>query len=258
MLKYIILLCLLATGFACADSMHTKAFFAFARVPTAPSPLPHELDATHPLPTVWDASLKYVWNLNENTTDSKSTNITSWTGSAVYTNGIAGTKGAKITSTSYLGSTTVDPDSYNLGLSYCGWVLWDGTANAILMGWRYDGSWGGVYLFMASTNIGYRFGNGNSTGNHWDVAGGGNGIVANTLYHVAATHSGTVDRLYINGVQVNQSTGGTLSGTSTSFQIGRGTDGTERPSGGMMDDVAVWTRLLSSNEIFNIYSSARP
>lgn len=79
--------------------------------------------------------------------------------------------------------------------------------------------------------------------------------VVNTWYHFAVTSSGTgTFQLYINGVLNNTATATQLGGNLTQFYIngyvGSGTGETGNIS---VDDVMLFNRLLSGNEIMTIY-----
>jgi hypothetical protein len=81
----------------------------------------------------------------------------------------------------------------------------------------------------------------------------------NTWVHVAGTYDGSTIRLYRNGVQVaSKAYAGILNTNDQPFYIGRtdaGGDGSDYWRG-MIDDVSVYSRALSSNEIAVIYAAA--
>ncbi len=79
-----------------------------------------------------------------------------------------------------------------------------------------------------------------------------------TWYHVAVTKSGTSVKFYVNGAQQGSTQTGTYSGVYNSvadFRVGADQDDTADDFDGLLDDVRVWSRELSSTELANLYSS---
>ncbi|MFA6328553.1 MAG: LamG-like jellyroll fold domain-containing protein, partial [Candidatus Micrarchaeia archaeon] len=80
-------------------------------------------------------------------------------------------------------------------------------------------------------------------------------VPLNTWTHVAATRKGGVVRLYVNGVQSGSSTA--LNGSITSlknFAIGNGPDYTSERFVGAIDEVRVFSRALTADEIASLYT----
>jgi LruC domain-containing protein len=78
----------------------------------------------------------------------------------------------------------------------------------------------------------------------------GNGQpVLNKWYHIAATYNGTSFNLYVDGVlKSTSSTIGTMNYTHRTISIGSD-NGNQKFFKGYIDDVAFWTKSLSTNEI---------
>lgn len=153
-------------------------------------------------------------------------------------------------STSDLITTFIDPDSYNSGFSFGGWVWFDAT-NANVISWDESGSWGGVEIGAGAGTWGYRFG----TGSPSNAYGTGVAISTGQWYHVIATHSATTDRLYVNGSQIHTATSGTLANTNTSFHIAGNSNFRGETLDGKVDEMGVWGRELSSTEVTSLYNS---
>ncbi len=87
----------------------------------------------------------------------------------------------------------------------------------------------------------------------YDTGGvNGGSIVANKWYFITGTFNGTVQKLYLNGAYVNQSLSATLNAFS-SLKIG-GNGGGTRYFKGSLDDVRVYNRALSQDEITQLYA----
>jgi len=103
---------------------------------------------------------------------------------------------------------------------------------------------GGFYVAFNVGGTQYRaFSNGGYTPGVW--------------HHLVArcSSSGSV-RLYVNGIRVNASSSTTFAtGTKNGFLLGKRSDNASYFKG-LMDDVAVWNRLLSITEITNLYNGS--
>jgi hypothetical protein len=74
--------------------------------------------------------------------------------------------------------------------------------------------------------------------------------------HVAATRDGASTAIYINGIIEAQNTLTTNSFSATSTaDIGRQTEALGRHFHGAIDELAIWSRALSSNEVYQVYST---
>ena len=85
---------------------------------------------------------------------------------------------------------------------------------------------------------------------------------ANEWNHVTFTGDGTELKLYVNGLEVltgGSAIGSSYGASSNHFKLGEGVwDPTGHYYDGRFDDVQVFGRSLSPNEIFNIYKGSRP
>jgi hypothetical protein len=96
----------------------------------------------------------------------------------------------------------------------------------------------------------------------WSGGGGlcSTGVVATvgSWFHVVQTYTASDDkiRMYINdgGVSVGGANVGTLSGTNACLILG-GYDGTNWLPRGTIDEVGVWSRVLCSEEVSQLYNS---
>jgi hypothetical protein len=134
------------------------------------------------------------------------------------------------------------------------------TQQAIVARGRSDGvsaGYDGFGFFINSSgkiNVG-SFGGGNFDGNTV--------LSANTWYHVAVIINGASSALYLNGVD-NTPSSHTVNVVASSqpLKIGatrNGSDTTDvRFFNGTIDEVAIWNRSLSSQEIQSLYSSNTP
>jgi hypothetical protein len=80
--------------------------------------------------------------------------------------------------------------------------------------------------------------------------GGGARLQANTWAHLAATYDGSVIKLFVNGVQVNSlSYAGTILTSNQVLSIGGNTIWTDEGFSGIIDEVRVYNRALTTSEI---------
>lgn len=87
-------------------------------------------------------------------------------------------------------------------------------------------------------------------------------LAVNTWYHIVYTKTGTTSAWYINGVSktptANLSTGG-LTTSAGYFRIGTYAGGTggvgNRQFDGVIDEVGIWSRVLTSTEVTTLYNS---
>ena len=106
------------------------------------------------------------------------------------------------------------------------------------------------YYLMASTpNGGAPALGGIFGGSTYGEVFGSGALPLNTWTHLAGTYDGTMERLYINGVEVaSRSQSGSLITTSNPLQIG-GDSFYGQYFNGLIDEVRVYNRALSSSEI---------
>ncbi len=81
-------------------------------------------------------------------------------------------------------------------------------------------------------------------------------LTTGTWYHVAVVYDGTDIRLYLNGsldcTPVSYSSG--IYNSTADFCIGIASDKTSHTINGVVDDVAVWNRALTTSEITALYN----
>jgi hypothetical protein len=105
-----------------------------------------------------------------------------------------------------------------------GWRIWSGT------------TWNAILLTVNATSWTYAL-----------------NPVSGTWYNLAWTFSSGTALLYLNGVLVDTKTGLTLTGV-TNLTIGNTSVATKNKGfDGVIDEVAVWSRVLSANEISDVY-----
>lgn len=102
---------------------------------------------------------------------------------------------------------------------------------------------------VATTNGGY-------------YSSGYSGVVsAGTWYHVAGVKNGNNLSFYMNGATANTWTdtiSGTVQNGDSALSLGSAWDGTQEPFRGVLDDVRVYNRALTSQEINTIYMANAP
>ena len=108
------------------------------------------------------------------------------------------------------------------------------------------------YIIYATSGNQWSFWIGNGRG--WSVATAPDTITNNRWYHLAATHGDAASQLYIDG-ELKASGDGTIQiNTVRPLRIGAGA--TEGPTGvafnGCLDDVRLWNRVLSQEEITSL------
>lgn len=79
-------------------------------------------------------------------------------------------------------------------------------------------------------------------------------------HHVACVYDGTNLQMYLDSVVINQTASGPLSGSATNFlNVGRaGSVGDPRNVTGQIDNVRVWNRALSANDVQLIFMGNEP
>ena len=78
---------------------------------------------------------------------------------------------------------------------------------------------------------------------------------ANTWHHFVYTYNGTTHQLYLDGSEVNKSTTAIDTGTATAMKIGAWAGGNDEFWLGSIDEVRIWNRSLTANEISQLYMS---
>jgi hypothetical protein len=145
----------------------------------------------------------------------------------------------------------VDPPTlgtfYKTGFTYEAWVLKQSSKVDVgLLGSWVGGQNGGPMLWVDHVNGRYRLTLGASFGNYLDS---GRTPAVGQWQHVAATYDGTTARIYIDGVQTASTTFTANVGDSNTWRIGA----YGSPSGGffdgLVDNVRIYDRALSANEV---------
>lgn len=78
-------------------------------------------------------------------------------------------------------------------------------------------------------------------------------LVAAQWYFIVFTYDGTNTKIYVDNVVNSVAATGTTNDTNSPFYFGRDNSGTYL--NGVIDDVAVWNRALSANEVKSIYNN---
>ncbi len=134
------------------------------------------------------------------------------------------------------------------------WMKWDGTPDEIVVGW--NAPYG---LSLDSGCLGFNVGQGN-------VLGVPYGSFVNTWVHIAAVFYNGVPaienvRLYVNGKeqQLQNCQGSVVAGKNVTANVTLGASGVNQQNGftGILDDMQIFARQLTSQEIWNLYAGTR-
>jgi hypothetical protein len=135
------------------------------------------------------------------------------------------------------------------------WVRRDstGTRDEIISKEGSLGSGSGWEFSVLSSNV-LEFGTFNGS---YPVAAGATTISASTTYFVVGIRDGTTEhRVYVNGVEDGSGGVPTSVGTNTSdLLIGASPVDSGRPFGGYLEDIRLYTRVLSDNEIQALFAA---
>jgi len=80
-------------------------------------------------------------------------------------------------------------------------------------------------------------------------------ILSNTWYHIVATYNGSHSKLYINEYLEGTIYVGSRENNTSDMTFGSRFSANERYLSGIIDEVIIWNRTLSSEEIADIYDS---
>jgi hypothetical protein len=122
--------------------------------------------------------------------------------------------------------------------------------------------WDNYYLRVADNLRQVRFGifsghNTESSVGYADWTNFNPVIDYNTWYHAVGTYDGNTARLYLNGVEVASKDLGITMYTGNNYDLMLGAvswSSSQEELNGMIDEVAIWNRALSSSEITEIYN----
>jgi len=135
-------------------------------------------------------------------------------------------------------------------------------SNAVtLAAWvRIDSAGGGTIIRNGDFNaVGYGFNAGEAIATQFQISGvikentGPDNMPVGEWNHAAVTYDGTDIKQYVNGLlTLTVNAPGTIDVSSTGVSIGSDTANL-RPTKGIIDEVAIWNRTLSSDEILKLY-----
>ena len=134
----------------------------------------------------------------------------------------------------------------------------------------FSGSVGEFYVSFSTTTVQYWI-----NGEAWKKLGTGLTVAVDTWYHIVATYkdidnaadataAGTATRLYINGTEYDAGAGtgtfpasGAISGSGLKTIIG-GYYSSGYTLNGLIDEVSIFNKVLSSGDVSDIYNSGTP
>lgn len=86
-------------------------------------------------------------------------------------------------------------------------------------------------------------------------SGDGNSLPTNEWKHVVMTHDGTTDRIYFDGLQVNEKEyAGALNKTTYPFGMGYNPIDVSNYFDGSLDEVRIYNRALTAQEVLDLYN----
>jgi len=95
-------------------------------------------------------------------------------------------------------------------------------------------------------------------GNTNDLSSPDNEVVVGEWHFVSGTWDGTTQRIYKNGIEiVNASNTNTITSNNSSVRIGELPDGSGELFDGHIDEVRIYNRALSADEIRRVYNMGR-
>ena len=101
------------------------------------------------------------------------------------------------------------------------------------------------------------FANANGGGNTYTIRGDAP-LISGNWYHIVGTWNGTVAKLWINGVSqtniIDNSHSGNISDSTSRLFAGTYYDSSYRVNG-LVDELAIWSRVISDDEIAELYNS---
>ena len=80
----------------------------------------------------------------------------------------------------------------------------------------------------------------------------------NNWYHLVCTYSSNTVTFYLNGNQTDQYTVNPLPNNNGNYYFGASLSGTDQFYNGKLDDIGIWNRALTQQEITNLYNSTLP
>jgi hypothetical protein len=146
--------------------------------------------------------------------------------------------------------TNTQLSSTNSAYTLEAWIKPDTTGALGIIGW---GNWGSTNQSNA-----LRLTGSDQLVNYWwgnDLTVTSGNLADGRWHHVAATFDGTVRRIFVDGVQkgFDTPTGLNVASTISNARIGFTNNG--EYFDGAIDDVGIWNRALTQQEITNLYNS---
>jgi len=201
-----------------------------------------------------DANLQGYWRLENNWNDSSSNgyNLTA-SGSPTFTTAMFG-YGASLAAASSQYASIADASCPNLEITgsrtVSAWIKLNSTSGSVIV--SKDGGAGNFYQILRTATDVIRFRCVGLTTN--DTVD--SDVVINTgeWYHVCGVYDSTAGKLkvFVNGHKTEVSASGSSNDTNGDFYIGRNSAGNYWD--GVIDDVAVWDRALSDEEVLAIFT----
>jgi hypothetical protein len=207
-------------------------------------------------------NLQGYWQFNYDGTDSSgnSRDVTlvgsAGIGAGIFGNGLALSNNVPGASGAANGWAERGPDSvFDFGTGDFGMQVWakyaDVSAEQVLMEQFTGGGGPGWTLTSALPGYGYLF---------WDGSGAtgtGTPPTQGNWNHIVVNRSGGVTDLYVNGSLAATGGAGTIGPATYPLLLGRRNAGDGRPFAfnGTMDEVAIWNRSLTTQEISTLYNN---
>ena len=148
-------------------------------------------------------------------------------------------------------SNYVDIPSMNLGSTFTVefWMYptGGGSYQHLVSNTSSSSNYGALYYYPSSYVYFYQGGTNR-------MATPANSVTYNTWSHIALTYDGSVSRLYVNGAL--QATSSAFSMTfNNALRLGYSTNNSDSRFSGLLDEVSLYNRALSVEEILAIYNS---
>jgi len=154
----------------------------------------------------------------------------------------------------YITDSSTDLPLGNNSYSWQAWVNWTGSTGSSqkIFNWGdvlAPGGFVGIGISSSSLEVDI-----DHQGNDWET---GYVLPAGEWIHLAGTYNGTAEKLYVNGELNNTKTGvGALDVKDSQLRVGNIVGGTPgEPFNGSVDEIRVWNRTLSADEIYQQYIS---
>lgn len=150
----------------------------------------------------------------------------------------------------------IEPDNISISILVYPNSLGAGTGlNTIIEQGRNESEDGTYIIRSDDGNIGFKIQD--SGGANWLETGYGE-LTTGSWYHIVVTYDGTTMRIYKNGNEVTSGTdssGNINYQTSLDLRIGLRSRNDDREWDGLIDEVGIWNRALTSTEVSGLYNS---